>query len=66
MSRKLDPQTVSRICELYFDYELSVPVIAERLGVSPRAIFNYLKRGRDERMREERGVLSRDRTKETD
>jgi transposase-like protein len=57
MSRKLDPQTVDRICELFFSYNLPVSVIARRLGVSQRAIFYYVRDARAEKGSKRADVL---------
>jgi DNA-binding transcriptional regulator YiaG len=42
VSRKLGEERAKRIVELKERYQLTVPVIATRLGVSERTVWNYV------------------------
>jgi DNA-binding CsgD family transcriptional regulator len=43
VSRKLDEATAERIIRLHFEQGLPASVIIQRLGISERTVWNYIK-----------------------
>jgi hypothetical protein len=48
MRKKITPSLILRLRELKLKYDLSAPVIAERLGISERSVFLHLAKLREE------------------